>query len=70
MANLKGVKNMVDLRAAREKVGISQNRLAKMCGKVRQTIGEIEAGRNKPSVPLAKKLGEILGIDWTEFFSD
>lgn len=61
---------MVNLKKLREDAGISQNKLAKMCGKVRQTIGAIETGQNKPSVPLAKKLGEIFGIDWTDFFAD
>lgn len=61
---------MVNLKAMREEAGISQTKLAKMCGKVRQTIGEIEAGRNKPSVKLAKKLGQIFNFDWREFYAD
>ncbi len=61
---------MVNLKAIRKAAGISQNRLARMCGVVRQTIGEIETERNKPSVMLAKQLGVIFNIDWTLFFED
>lgn len=39
---------MPDLKQLRENAGLSQGQLAKICGKVRQTIVEIEAGRNHP----------------------
>ena len=61
---------MIDLKLMREEANISQTKLAKKCGVVRQTIGEIESGRNKPSVKLAKKLGEILNFNWWEFFDE
>lgn len=61
---------MVNLQKIRTDFGLTQEELAKRCGVVRQTIGEIERGQNKPSVELAKKLGQILNVDWTEFFSD
>ena len=61
---------MPDLKQLREDAGLSQGQLAKICGKVRQTIVEIEAGRNRPSVKLAKQFGVIFGIDWTDFFAD
>lgn len=61
---------MIDLRKVREEKKMTQEQLAKETGVIRQTIGEIECGRNKPSVPLAKKIGEILEIDWTGFFDD
>ena len=66
----RGCKTVVDLKKLREEACISQEKLASMCDRVRQTIGEIEAGRNKPSIELAKKLGEIFNIPWTAFFED
>lgn len=59
---------MIELKKEREERKMTQEELARECGVIRQTIGEIEAGRNNPSVALAKKIGEVLGIDWTLFF--
>lgn len=59
---------MVNLQKVRTEKGLTQQTLADKCGVVRQTISEIENGRNKPSVELAKKLGEILEIEWVKFF--
>ena len=61
---------MIDLKQIREAAGISQSKLAQMCGVIRQTISNIECGLNYPSVFLAKQLGMILNIDWTLFFED
>lgn len=59
---------MNTLKKLRKEKGLSQEKLAEMCGVVRQTITMIEMGVNKPSVPLAKKLGEALEVEWTVFF--
>lgn len=59
---------MINLQKIRMDAELTQQVLADKCGVVRQTISEIENGRNKPSVELAKKLGEVLKVDWTEFF--
>lgn len=61
---------MNTLKKLRKDKGFTQQKLAEMCGVVRNTISMIEMGVNKPSVPLAKKLGEALGVDWTVFFAD
>lgn len=37
-------------------------------GITRQYYSMIEKGERRPSVNLAKKLGEILGTNWTVFF--
>lgn len=60
---------MIDLRKARQDNGLTQNALAEAAGVVRQTISNIECGINTPSVELAKKLAEILNLNWTEFFA-
>lgn len=61
---------MVDLQMVRTTKGLTQEQLADKVGVVRQTISEIECGRKKPSVELAKKIGKVLKIKWTNFFDD
>ena len=59
---------MLNLKELRIAKGLTQEQLANECGVQRTTITMIELGENKPSVELAKKLGEIFGIDWKGFF--
>ena len=58
----------MNLRDARKQKNYTQEQLANLAGVGRTTIVMIENGANKPSVPLAKKLGELLDVDWTIFF--
>lgn len=50
--------------------GLTQEQLASECGVQRTTITMIEIGENKPSVELAKKLGKIFEVAWSDFFED
>ena len=59
--------NIKELRISK---GLTQEQLANECGVQRTTITMIELGENKPSVDLAKKLGEVFDIAWSEFFED
>ena len=59
---------MIDLKKLRTAKGMTQEQVASECGVQRTTITMIELGENKPSVELAKKLGEIFEIDWKGFF--
>lgn len=61
---------MVDLAEKRKNAGLTQEQLAEQCHLVRQTICEIERGVNRPSVQTAKRIAEVLGFDWTEFFDE
>ena len=61
---------MVKLKVERAKKEMTQGELAERVGVVRQTISNIECGLTKPSVGLAKKIAEVLEIDWTNFFDD
>ena len=61
---------LINLKKVREEKGLTQNSLAKAVGVVRQTISNIECGLNAPSVGLAKKIGEVLEINWIEFFDE
>lgn len=65
-----GGNTMIDLKEIRIEKGLTQEHLAKMCEVQRTTITMIEIGENKPSVELAKKLGNVLKFDWTMFFED
>ena len=57
--------NIKEMRTAK---GLTQEQLANECGVQRTTITMIENENNLPSVETAKKLGEVLGIDWKVFF--
>ena len=61
---------MVNIKELRIAKGLTQEQLATECGVQRTTITMIELGENKPSVELAKKLGEILEVKWSDFFED
>ena len=60
--------DIMNLRELRKEKGFTQEQLANACGVQRTTITMIETENNSPSVELAKKLGEVLGIDWKVFF--
>lgn len=47
----------------------SQSELARRCGVNRTTITKICTGVNMPSIKLARKIGEVLDIDWALFFT-
>ena len=59
--------NLKELRTAK---GLTQEQLANECGVQRTTITMIEIGENKPSVELAKKLGKLFDVTWSDFFED
>ena len=60
--------DIMDLKKIRKEKGFTQEQLANECGVQRTTITMIESENNLPSVETAKKLGEVLGIDWKVFF--
>ena len=61
---------MINLKEVRKSKGLTQEELATKCDVQRTTVTMIETGENLPSVQLAKKLAEVLEIDWTEFFNE
>lgn len=58
------------LISKREHLGFSQQDVVEKTGSIitRQYYGMIEKGERRPSVDVAKKIAEVLGIDWTLFF--
>jgi putative transcriptional regulator len=56
------------VREFREKLGISQEALARELGVSRQTISNIEKGLNEPRVLLAIALAAALGAELIDLF--
>lgn len=61
---------MINLKEKRKEKGLTLEALGKLIGLSRQSVFYIEHGDHKPKIKTAKKLGEILGVDWTEFYDD
>lgn len=49
---------------------LTHEEVAKLIGITRQYYSMIENGTRTPSVPIAKRIGEILGVEWTIFFAE
>ena len=58
------------LDAMRAKAGMTQNEVAKAAGISRASYCNIEIGRRRPSVPVAKRIAKVLDFNWTLFFDD
>ncbi|MBQ7046249.1 MAG: helix-turn-helix transcriptional regulator [Oscillospiraceae bacterium] len=56
------------LREARQAKGLKQVNVARLAEITAGAYRNIEAGRRNPSVKCAKKIGEIVGVDWTLFY--
>jgi transcriptional regulator with XRE-family HTH domain len=59
-----------NLKKFRNRRGISQMKLAELCGTATNYIGEIEIGRRFPSLKLIEKIGQVLEIEPYRFFID
>jgi transcriptional regulator with XRE-family HTH domain len=66
------IKNIfiLNLKKFRNRRGISQMKLAELCGTATNYIGEIEIGRRFPSLKLIEKIGQVLEIEPYRFFID
>ena len=58
------------LIAIRKARGMKQKAVADAIGVSQPTYWQYEHGVITPSVEMAKKLGALLGFDWTLFYSD
>ena len=56
------------IKNERKKLGLTQAAVARGSGISRQMYGFIEKGVRRPSVDVAKKIAEVLGIEWTRFY--
>jgi transcriptional regulator with XRE-family HTH domain len=58
-----------NLRAAREKVGISQEELASRAGLHRTYVGSVERGERNISLKNIERLAKALGVEATSLLS-
>jgi putative transcriptional regulator len=58
------------LKREREVKNFTQQSIANNVGIERQYYGMIEKGERNPSPKVAKRIAEVLDIDWTLFFED
>ncbi|WP_412098136.1 helix-turn-helix transcriptional regulator [Halobacillus halophilus] len=65
--NDKSLKN--DIKILRERLGISQGKLASLCQVSRQTINAIENNKYDPSLQLAFNIAKHLGTTVDQIFS-
>ncbi|WP_442940555.1 substrate-binding domain-containing protein [Nostoc sp.] len=57
-----------NLKAIRNRLGISQQELANIAGITRQTIGAVETGQCAPSVTISLRLAKVLGCQVEDLF--
>ena len=60
----------MNIREKREYLGMSQKELADIVGIAQSTLCDIEQGRSKPSLPVAIKIANAIGVDDIQFFAD
>lgn len=60
----------MELREFRRKAKMTQAKLAERSGVSQGYIAHIESGRRVPSVKTAKKIADVLGIDWVLLFKE
>jgi transcriptional regulator with XRE-family HTH domain len=58
------------LIAARERKGLSQQDVSKSIYVAQPSYCNIEHGTRRPSVDTAKRIADVLDLDWTLFFED
>lgn len=63
------VVNILELKMARTRLGMSQTRLAAAAGISASHIQKIEKGTCRPSRVVAKRIAEAMGVDFDELFS-
>ena len=60
----------MDLRERRKEIGLTMKQVAEKVRVSEATISLIETGKRRPCVKIAKRLGKLYGIPWTDFFKD
>ena len=55
---------------ARTAAGMTQQQLADSVGCIRQNISNIELGVTFPSVQLAIRIGNVLGLNWPRLYDE
>lgn len=60
----------IDLAARRKEKGLTQAELGAEIGMAQRTVAAYESGERRPSIDVAKRLGEALDFPWAELFED
>ncbi len=58
------------MRKIRVAQGLTLQDIANAAGVSVQSVAYYESGERTPTVPVAKKIANFLGINWTQFFED
>lgn len=53
---------------ARRQKGYTQEDVAKLVRISRVAYNRIERGKMNPSIPVAKKIGEVVGMEWPDLY--
>lgn len=54
----------------RTELKLTQKEISKLAGISRSAYSNIEAGKRDPSVAVAKKISDVIGVNWVIFFED
>ncbi|GHU77585.1 hypothetical protein AGMMS49992_25950 [Clostridia bacterium] len=60
----------MDIRCIRRTKGITQVELARKVGITQSGYSQIENGEVKPKVKVAKRIAQVLGTNWAEFYDE
>ena len=66
----RAIRLAIELRALREKKGLSQRQLAELVGTTQSAIARVEGGRISPSLPTLDRIAAALGAEVTVTFTD
>ena len=58
------------LKEKRIEKGMTQQEVAEAVGITDMAVSYYESGQRIPKPAMAKKLGELLGFDWTEIYEE
>ncbi len=60
----------MSIKEARKAKGWTQEKVAELVGISRSAYTNIETGAKMPSVPVAQRIGKVLGIPWASILED
>ena len=66
---IKIVANIEKLRKTRVLCGYSATKLSKMVGVSRYAISKVECSKQNPSPNMARKISDVLGVEFEELFT-
>lgn len=58
------------MKEKRKELGLTQVQLSAKANVSIRSISHAEMGTRDPEVPIAKRLANVLGVDWTKFYEE